>query len=175
MKKKARVIVTFECSRKCPGYCNEKLPELREIFEDKELLQYDEIIITGGEPMLIPTKVLAFITRMRTDRYRGKIYLYTSLWNGRAISKEILKETDGVTFTVHAECTDADIAALKSLSNSGVLQDKDYSSRLIIDKRVYERYDLSNINLSRWSVIRRCAWKEECVQADDEDLIVYAL
>ena len=113
----------------------------REVHTDEELLDYEEIVITGGEPMLIPGKVLEFINRMWDKGYRGKMYLYTSYWNGKGISKEILKELDGFTFTLHAECTDADIIALKNLSNSGVLQDKGFSSRLVVDKRVYDRYD----------------------------------
>lgn len=103
------------------------------------------------------------------------MYLYTSLWNNKGISKEILKELDGFTFTLHAECSDTDIMALKNLSNSGILQNKDFSSRLVIDKRIYDRYDLSNINFSRWSVIRKLDWKEKCDPAANEDLLVYEL
>lgn len=175
MKKTARVIVTFGCNRKCPGCCNSQLPEHRTIHSDEELMKYQEIVITGGEPMLIPGKVLEFINRMWDKGYRGKMYLYTSLWNGKGISKEILKELDGLTFTLHAECTDADIIALKNLSNSGILQNKDFGSRLIIDKRVYDRYDLSNINFSRWDIIRKLEWKEKCSPASNEDLLVYEI
>lgn len=175
MKKTARVIVTLNCNRKCPGCCNINLPEHRKVSTDEELMGYQEIVITGGEPMMIPGKVLEFINRMWEKGYRGKMYLYTSFWNGKGISKEILKELDGLTFTFHAECTDEDIIALKNLSNSGILQNKDFSSRLIIDKRVYERYDLSNINFSRWDVIRRLEWKEKCNPAENEELLIYEL
>lgn len=175
MKKTARVIVTLNCNRRCPGCCNINLPGHRKVSTDEELMGYQEIVITGGEPMLIPGKLLEFINRMWDKGYRGKIYLYTSFWNGKGISKEILKELDGFTFTLHAECTDKDIIALKSLSNSGILQNKDFSSRLIIDKRVYERYDLSNINFSRWDVIRKLEWKEKCNQAENEELLIYEL
>ena len=64
--------------------------------------------------MTFDYKVLEFINRMWDTGYRGKMYLYTSYWNGKGISKEILKELDGFTFTLHAECTDADIIALKN-------------------------------------------------------------
>lgn len=175
MKKTARVIVTLNCNRRCPGCCNINLPGHRKVSTDEELMGYQEIVITDGEPMLIPGKLLEFINRMWDKGYRGKIYLYTSFWNGKGISKEILKELDGFTFTLHAECTDKDIIALKSLSNSGILQNKDFSSRLIIDKRVYERYDLSNINFSRWDVIRKLEWKEKCNPAENEELLIYEL
>lgn len=175
MKKTARVIVTLDCNRKCPGCCNNKLPEHRIVHNDADLMKYQEIVITGGEPMLIPGKVLEFVNRMWAKGYRGKMYMYFSYWNGKGISKEILKELDGFTFILHAECTDVDIIALENLSNSGLLQNKDFSSRLIIDKRVYERYDLSNINFMRWSIIRKFEWKEMCSPIPNEDLLVYEL
>ena len=175
MKKTARVIVTFGCNRKCHGCCNIQLPEHKVIFSDEELMKYQEIVITGGEPMLIPGKVLEFLNCIWEKGYRGKTYMYTSFWNGKGISKEILKELDGFTFTLHAECTDTDIMALKNLSNSGILQNSNFNSRLVIDKRVYDRYDLSNINFSRWSVIRKLEWKETCSPASNEDLLVYEL
>lgn len=53
--------------------------------------------------MLIPGKTLEFINRMLDKGYRGKMYLYTSLWNNKGISKEILKELDGFTFTLHGK------------------------------------------------------------------------
>ena len=37
---------------------------------------YQEIVITGGEPMLIPGKLLEFINRMWDKGYRGK-YIFT--------------------------------------------------------------------------------------------------
>lgn len=49
------------------------------------------------------------------------------------------------------------------------------ASRLVIDKRVYDRYDLSNINFSRWSVIRKLERKEKCDPADNEELVIYEL
>lgn len=47
MKKTARVIVTLKCNRNCPGCCNTNLPEYREVHTDEELLDYEEIVITG--------------------------------------------------------------------------------------------------------------------------------
>lgn len=176
LKKTARVIVTFECNRNCPGCCNKKLPEYKVIHNINELLAYQEIVITGGEPMLIPGKVMDLVDGLRTDcDYRGKIYMYTSLWNGKKISKDILRELDGITYTLHAESTDKEIMELKALSNSGILQNPSFVSRLFIDTRVYERYDLSNINFARWSVIRKLVWKEKCEPAQNEDLLVYKL
>jgi len=175
MKNTARVIVTFDCNRKCPGCCNTKLPEYRVVLNNEELMEYQEIVITGGEPLLMPDKILFFIFSMREKGYQGKMYLYTSLWKENYIYKRILNSLDGFTFTLHAECTDTDISALKNLSNCGFPQTSDFSSRLIIDKRVYDKYDLSNINFEKWNIIRKLEWKEKCDPAPNEELLVYEL
>ena len=50
MNKKLRLLVTAKCHNKCPMFCNnqfdfEKIPVV-------DRLDYDEISITGGEPLL---------------------------------------------------------------------------------------------------------------------------
>ena len=57
---KARVLVTKKCNRKCKGCCNETLGIIDKIsFED--LFKYDEICITGGEPMLLSDRLVEMI------------------------------------------------------------------------------------------------------------------
>ena len=63
---RARVIVTMKCNRKCKGCCNEHLGEInRVVFED--LFKYDEISITGGEPMLMSERVVEMVHRLRLN------------------------------------------------------------------------------------------------------------
>ena len=51
MKKTARVIITYDCPRDCQSCCNKHIGDVPQVkFED--LLSYEEIVITGGEPML---------------------------------------------------------------------------------------------------------------------------
>lgn len=173
-KTTARVILTFRCNRACPGCCNGQLPEHRNIYKSDELMNYEELVLTGGEPMLFQEEVISLIDSLRQRGYTGKVYMYTSFWDDTLRSKVLLSKLDGFTFTLHAECTDKDIMALKALSACGVLKSHDtFHSRLIIDKRVYDRYDLSNIDLREWDVIRKLEWKESCDPAPNEDLLVY--
>ena len=61
---RARVIVTKKCNRKCKGCCNERLGLIDKVsFED--LFKYEEICITGGEPMLMSERVVEMIHRLR--------------------------------------------------------------------------------------------------------------
>lgn len=175
MKKTARVIVTYQCNRSCPGCCNGHGNEVRKIENIEELLGYEEIILTGGEPMLLGTRIHDFIFNLRSLGYSGCIYLYTAYWKDNRVNHELIKAVNGITFTIHAEANDADIIALKSLSKQKRLDESKFSSRLIIDSRVYEKYDLSNIDLTNWDVIRKLQWKDYCPPAENEELVEFLL
>lgn len=176
MKKTARVIVTYQCNRGCPGCCNGHGNAVRKIEDINDLLGYEEIILTGGEPMLMDEKLWDFYTRLKAHGYVGKIYLYTAFWdNTNERHRTLLKWVDGITFTIHAEATDTDILALKLLSEHATLKYPRFSSRLIIDSRIFEKYDLSNIYLSNWDVIRKLQWKDYCPPAPNEELVEFLL
>lgn len=145
MKKTARVIITSKCDRKCPGCCNSKLDytSLAKVIGGITALKdYEEVVITGGEPMINPAQLYTVIKMLRKQNKRQKIYLYTACLT-MDDHPVILKHLDGITVTVHAEATDEDIRNLKYMSSN--LYDEDLDMRLFIDKRVYDRYDLSNI------------------------------
>jgi hypothetical protein len=180
-KRKARFILTTACHRDCDGCCNKSdIYERKEVYNLSDLKAYDEVLITGGEPMLYPNKV-SYLLYMLSEvlGYTGTKYLYSayfspefySLWSG------VLKRVDGLHYTLHAECTDKDVEALKTLSRLiGANFDPAFthqSFRLAIDKRVYERYDLSNLNLAPWTVVRKMEWKAECPLPEGEELIVW--
>ena len=52
---------------------------------------------------------------------------------------------------------------------------EDLDMRLFIDKRVYDRYDLSNICMKTWDVVRKLEWKEKCDPAENEELFLWNL
>lgn len=174
-KKTARVIVTYNCNRSCPGCCNQHGNSVRKVTNIEELLKYEEIIVTGGEPMLVLSDVLALVSTLKVLGYAGRFYLYTAFWKPNFKNIAILDEFDGITFTIHAEASDADIIALKHLSKESILKSANFSSRLIIDSRVYDKYDLSNIDLKNWDVVRKLQWKDKCEPAPNEELIEYLL
>lgn len=176
MKQTARVIVTYKCNRSCPGCCNGHGNAVKKIEDIRELLGYEEIILTGGEPMLLKSKLLEFISGLKAREYNGKIYIYTAFfdaWNEH--DRKALSMVDGITYTIHAEANDSDINLLKRLSCLSILGFQNFSSRLIIDSRVYDRYDFSNIDLTNWDVIRKLQWKDYCPPAPNEELIEFLL
>lgn len=172
MNKTARVIVTMACNRNCPGCCNNNLDSITTIRDISELSGYEEVVITGGEPMLKPDILLRFIKALRKQNKHRRVYLYTACLTLDDYRK-ILEHLDGVTVTLHAEATDEDIRNLKYMSEN--LYEEHLDMRLFVDTRVYEKYDLSNIHMETWDVVRKLEWKEKCDPAENEDLLLFKL
>ena len=100
MIKKARLLFTNDCNRNCRGCCNKNWTgePAREITL-KELRQYDEVYITGGEPMLYPDALKSLIKNIRTKR--NKIFLYTAQPYPKSEFLDILSLIDGCSVTIH--------------------------------------------------------------------------
>ncbi len=72
--KKLRLIITEKCNRKCSGCCNndwniDKLPVITDFSK------YNEIIITGGEPMLYSHLIKHLCQIIRKQNKKVKIIL----------------------------------------------------------------------------------------------------
>jgi hypothetical protein len=76
-----------------------RLPKLGHF---KDLRKYDEIIFSGGEPLLVPARVYNWIslTKLYT---RAPIYLYTAKLDNPYLFANILGKVDGITVTLHEE------------------------------------------------------------------------
>lgn len=98
--KRARLLFTPDCNRDCKLCCNKSLGEnaITEVtFE--ELMGYDEINITGGEPMLYPDELKALIHRIK--QRNKKVFMYTAHPFPIKDFKIILQMLDGCTLTLH--------------------------------------------------------------------------
>lgn len=102
--KSARLIVTYKCKHDCSGCCNKQLnkSEIPEINSIEELKDYDEIIITGGEPFLFPDKLKELISEIKKNGNQ-KIIIYTTPEYTIEDFYEVLKLIDGITITIHNE------------------------------------------------------------------------
>lgn len=98
MKKTLRLIYTPKCNRSCEGCCNKDfdLPNLPR----PDHFNYDEIFITGGEPLLYVDQLIGFIKAIRLVS-NAKIYVYTAMVDNLEGLKKIFKITDGLTVTLH--------------------------------------------------------------------------
>lgn len=176
---KARIIVTKKCNRNCEGCCNDQdaYSKIDQLKDDHVLLSFKEIMVTGGEPMLIPDKIIQFLHSLREiQKYTGKIYIYTALYNKGLFDAYswASKYVDRINFTMHNNSTDQDVRNLKLLS-AAIQKLPSAAFRLSIDSRLYERYDFCNIDFSYWSVVRKMKWQDNCKLPEGEKLFIYEL
>ena len=183
MKKTARVIVTYDCPRACQSCCNKHIGDVPQVkFED--LLSYEEVVITGGEPMLLAPRVVEMIHRLRANGFTGKIWLYSSSVKvSRWADKAVLKEVDGVTYTVHFKPSVNDLRDARKLSDF-IFENLDNrthkrSDRLLIDSRCCPEALFSIIGVGfadHWSKVESLQWREdECPLPENEELVFYDL
>ena len=100
--KTARVITTLKCTRNC-SYCVNKKQNIKDqmkpLPEISELIEYDLICLTGGEPLLEFEKTKRLITALRSTKFDILIYMYASIWT--ADLQFLLPFLDGIHYTLH--------------------------------------------------------------------------
>ena len=105
-KNKLRLLVTDKCTRNCIGCCNNDIKPSGSISEDDVMLTdwgiYEELIITGGEPLLYPFQLKNLLDHI-TPYYDVPIILYTAIWPVMCIDviDRIFNNLTGITFTIH--------------------------------------------------------------------------
>lgn len=168
MNKKLRLVITDRCPNKCPMCCNNRF-DLNSI-PVFDRLDYEEISITGGEPMICGADDLCHIiaTIRRAAELQGhkpKIWLYTSRLNTATFPK-VLHCVDGICYTPHST---GDVASFKGINrtlNRGYYHLYGKSLRLNLfspEEKLLEGEDLSN-----WQV-KHMEWIKDCPIPEGED------
>ena len=162
--RKLRLLVTTECPNKCPLCCNnqfdfDKLPRVKDF-------DYDEIMITGGEPLLFASETSKLIDAIRIinpilypNEVTPKIYVYTSMCDMYSILTVF--NADGIVVTPHSK-KDVDNFILSNdflLHYSRFKKDK-LSLRLNLFKDIKEMLP-KDIDLSLWQV-KDMEWIKDC-------------
>lgn len=101
--KTLRVITTYQCMRCCEGCCNtqeqfrpENVPLLTE-----DIRQFDKIILSGGEPLLMPRSLKTQIELWRRWHPVAKYILYTAETENPELIIAMLRVLDGLTVSLH--------------------------------------------------------------------------
>ena len=173
MKKKARLVVTLKCPRNC-SYCCMKydhiLEQMRPLDSLEELHGYEEVMITGGEPLLFPGETIQMIEYLKKTTPDTKIFLYTAIYHWRL--NLIIKLVDGIQYTLHENTTEQDIENFLDVQREIQLRGRDDQSfRLCIDPSV--AYKVGVVPCT-WDSIKIKDWrsKEDVIVPVDEDLFI---
>lgn len=166
--KKARLIITYDCPKNCEGCCNKnwKYTSAVKITSVKSLIDYDEINITGGEPMLLGWGLLDLIFELINQNDTQTLYLYTALADDKTILlyKVLVKILTGITFTIHNE---EDIDNFIKLNNMLLKMNPELSLQLHVFDNLLLKFPM--IDLSLWKV-KSMVWIKDCPLPKDETL-----
>lgn len=178
MNKKLRLLVTAKCHNKCPMCCNnqfdiEKIPVV-------DRFDYDEISITGGEPLLVDCggmtghlvdsiKVIQQAMGLPTSKF----YLHTSYF-GFVTLRGCSYDFDGICLTPHKK---ADIEEFIDINAMMLEQKKSGYTKNIFNPYCSLRLNLfadmkallpKDIDLSLWKV-KEMEWMKDCPVPEGED------
>jgi hypothetical protein len=147
--KSLRLLVTPDCHKKCPGCCNKDW-DLNKLPICDSFKCYDEIILTGGEPMLLGKEHLEGIIHViQSQNPKAKIILYTT--RVEAIGLPVY----GITLTLHAQ---SDERYFKFLKNYYMPQNKSISLRLNIFKGI----TIDKRTTRGWVIQDNMVWIKNC-------------
>ncbi|MDR2541788.1 MAG: radical SAM protein [Candidatus Peribacteria bacterium] len=163
--KKLRLLVTPECPNSCPLCCNKQIN--LDGLPIASSFTYEEIIITGGEPVLYYLKVAALIKTIReTEHYTGnraKIYLQTAVYPSDLYVDRLYyimfnSSLDGIALTVHSKEA---IPYLQKLQNR-ILNRRDQGKNLSLKLISFKGRDFSAEDYPNWSIKNNVEWLEDC-------------
>lgn len=170
--KKLRLLVTKKCPNNCALCCNKQF-DLNQLPTVKDYHFYNEIMITGGEPLIYLTKVQELIKSIRKLNSQAKIYVYTSVTDKRLYNLLLNSEINGVVVTPHNAIALTEFLELnKALS---IIKEQTYepwrnmSLRLVLFDDI-ERMMPKDTDLSIWH-IKKVKWLEDCPLPEGEDFM----
>lgn len=99
---KLRLLVRPDCNRACPGCCNKQW-DLTDLPICDSFTGYDEIMLTGGEPMMDYAKVIRITQDIRKQDPTVPIFMYTAKTTPVNELGIALFNLSGVTVTLHKQ------------------------------------------------------------------------
>ena len=163
--KKLRLLVTKYCPKSCEGCCNKEW-DLNNLPVVDDFSKYDEIIITGGEPLDMMTRqaTLHLIDYIYTWYKEKTIILYTATGSGILwLFKQT--EVNGITYTIHDESEIDNLYDVVEYFNA----EAHWYPRISLRLNVFKGINIpENIDLSLWTIKKDIEWIKNCPLPEDE-------
>ena len=158
--KKLRLLFTSYCPRQCVGCCNKDW-DLKNLLPVTHF-NYDEILITGGEPLYDFKRILGFLQALRVIT-KAKIYIYTAYVTNEQEVARILQYCDGITLTLHDQ---SDVLYYDILCKYFITRDIDVSNKSL---RLNVFRGIKVNPYPNWVVKSDIEWVENCPLPKDEE------
>ncbi len=167
MNDKLRLLVTDLCFGGCEKCCNKQY-DLTKLPVVGDIMQYKEISITGGEPLLFEKRLNALVMGIKMLNPNVKLYLYTAL---TPYFSDELQMLDGITYTLHSDKQFGDFAFFNMHMRKYPSLCFFKSLRLNIFKEVQlPDYSLCSYE-DLWEVIKIIEWQDKCPVPAGEDFM----
>lgn len=170
--KKARLITTLNCHRQCALCCNGqkgvKDAMIDAMLDDVLKENYEEYIITGGEPLLNWERTSTIIGKILEYSFNDefaripKIYLYTTICIPEMV--DVIKEVDGIQYSLHHPYSAEDETMFKKFQNL-ISWFPDKKFRLFIDPDIETTIPIIPY---AWLRVHSDPLMEECPVPDGE-------
>lgn len=162
--KKLRLLFTDYCNNNCEWCCNNDW-DINKIPFCESYKDYDEILITGGEPLLFPNLLIDLITEIKKENNKAIIYLYTALPEKKDIICGLLSYyLDGICITLHNQ-KDAEFF------------NKNYQWFSIYPNKSLRLNVFKGININKeyysWKIKKDIEWIKDCPLPEGEILMKY--
>jgi hypothetical protein len=167
--KKLRLLLFSDCTKSCPGCCNKDW-NLISLPTCKTYCGFDEIILTGGEPMMNVSLVKETILEIRKQNSKAKIYMYTANVSVYDIY-ELFILLDGITVTLHDKSDIQPFIHFVNKISKSPYKELKKSLRLNVFQGVYlfENLDSGeNFDLKRCEIKDNIKWIKHCPLPKDE-------
>lgn len=170
--KKLRLLITDVCDRACEGCCNKDWDLDSLPVWSPEDTEYDEVLITGGEPLLLPDRIIevAKLFLYPVVKRHVKVVFYTAKTDRRQDLYRALDYCGGVTVTLH-EQKDAYSFVLMDMYLPSILA-KGRGLRLNVFNNVVVPPQW--FNQHGWKIKYGMEWIENCPLPQDEVFMRYA-
>lgn len=159
--RKLRLVLFKDCNRACRGCCNKDI-DFNSVPVVSTYKNFDEIFLTGGEPLLRPDIIKDTIAKIKKES-TANIFLYTAMTSDVSEFKEILKIVNGITLTLH---TQKDIKPFENLLNN-LSEDEVYNKSMRLN--IFKNVKHNNVNIPQyWDVKNGIVWIKNCPLPDGE-------
>lgn len=163
--KKLRLLITDKCDRNCTGCCNNDY-DLDKLPVCESFVGYDEIMLTGGEPMLDMANIVNVSDIIREQNGNALIILYTA--KPRSIDRIIdlirYNVIDSFTLTLHENKDSIDFYSSVNHKYFKVLEELKHRPRLNIFKDVYFPVSYNLLFDIKYNI----TWIKNCPLPEDE-------
>lgn len=167
---KLRLAVTWECHRRCDGCCNNDW-DLAAIPTVTNYEDFDEVLLTGGEPFLLGQHLFDVIYEIRA-KSNARVFIYTALPRvfGMDYLLNIIHCSDGLTVTLH---DNSDVPWFLRI-NDFLMREFGRHLRKSMRLNIFEGVHIPTRNdLQIWDIKDKMRWQKDCPLPSGEVFGVY--